>query len=186
MEVIEKEAFFDHFLMLLRYVLHALKMEENSMKIKTSATLDKSSEEVFDCLTSIKFIQSLNQSFILEEEEGVSGMQQMVEKGVSVGTKFLQRSESELHPIIATMEVTEYIRPRIFTLTITRGRSTTYIKWRLKSIQHSTRVTFVLESLPQGRLERALGFISNFAFSDPKGNSHHYIQSLKQYIENQC
>lgn len=122
------------------------------MSIEGSTVVNRSIEDIFDCVASVTFIQQVISPSWLQKNASAPAtpLDQLTEGAMGVGTKFRQGVGGG-RPFEVTVEVVTYQRPTTFTFDLARGLNVTRFKWDLQSIRGSTEVTVKAEARRQTR-----------------------------------
>lgn len=124
------------------------------MRVQASVLIHCPAEAVFECMTSLPFLEQWVAPFRVEiynfpPESGyrevhhtfrIPQLHQVTEGAMGVGTIFKQSNELKVHPLEATIEITEYEPARVFALTVMTDAYTYQTKWVLQGTASSTRV----------------------------------------------
>jgi hypothetical protein len=105
---------------------------------------------------------------------------------MGVGTKFVQNNEAGSHPFEITIEVTEYKRPLVFALEITRGTSISRIKWVFQPVSEGTMVALKFGPKQQIGLVSVLRNIGFITAPKSRNLPPAYAQLLREYLEERC
>lgn len=170
------------------------------MRIQASVLINCPAEAVFACLTSMPFLQQWIAPFRTDvydfpPEKGyrevyhtlrIPELRQVTEGAMGVGTIFKQSNEIKAHPVEATIEITEYDPPRVFTLNITGEIGISQKKWVLQSTFDGTRLILQEEQEFRGWWVKLVAVIAPLVAAQAVPGSLQYMNRLKQYIEDQC
>ena len=175
------------------------------MKAQASILINRPREQVFDCITSMPFLQQWvapyhNDVFTWSLDNGLSyvskrsytpEIHQVSYGKIGPGTTFQQSNESKGHPAEGLIEVTQYRVPQIFATRVTTETGRAETEWMLHSIPEGTRLDLTFHDRLRGTWTRfvvliALLIAKKMITKKPQPGSPQYMQDIKEYIEQQC
>jgi hypothetical protein len=172
-----------------------------AMRVQASLLIERPKEAIFDCVTSVAFLQEWVAPFRIEKYDipaeshyrevhhtlRFPELRQVSEGALAVGTTFKQRNESKFHPSEATIEITEYEPPTTFALKVTTEVDTSQISWVLQHASDGgTKVILTWEQKLRDWRVKLVGFMAFLVLRNKIAGSPQYMHRLKNYLENQC
>lgn len=165
--------------------------------LQASIVINRPREFVFDCVTSMAFLQEWvaplrSQKYTRTNERQhreksrtlhIPELRQVSEGTIKKGTIFRQTDRSKHPPREATLEITDHERPSIFALNIHSFEFEASARLSLKATSNGTRLKLMLRVHARIWLLQILIFVTSLLARMRKAS---YMNRLQKYIEDQC
>ncbi len=167
------------------------------MRMRASTVIHRSREALFACVTTVTFLEqwvapfhvgtysASNEHGYLERRHTmqIPPVRQISPGTIGKGTTFRQMDGSNSHPQEATIEVTEYEWPVVFSLTVTSEHVISQTKLIFATAPDGTTLTLIQDSQFSSWPLRMLAFMIALQAKKRKAS---YMRRLQEYLEGQC